>query len=1788
MKKESVNQFNQGMNLDLHPMVTPNSVLTDDLNGTFITYNGNEFCLQNDKGNFRVAGLSEGYEPIGAKEYNGVIYVVSVKNITKINEETGEEEIDEANCLTEIGTYPGLDWNVPKETENILCYDDGTPSGRLAYTPLGNFKKNDETNYGAFTNAKLGYSTLTPVTIEIQPSYDGSVNLILTDGKNPVRMINSAFSVLPNDRYKLIERRGDDPVNYYEESRIDTLELIKNSRTLSNVELHEVISGGQLKGGNYTLYIKFGDDDFNQTDVVAESGIISVFNGNDCAPYTISGTLLDERTDKKIRITVTNVDPQYSKIYVYYSREYSDTLGYRLTEYGKFKDPFSIKNQNNVDIWLTGFEQTETINREEINIDYHTVDFARAEAQQQNMLFLGNIGQKETFQLYMALQEKALAVQSKVDLNTTLKPVSYLYNRTEDCRVDNAEYYSTHNIYYNLGYWPNEWYRFGVVFVLEDGSTTPVFNIRGGIFNGLNQDPIDTNDFGIFKTPDVDILGNGNVKPLCFQFLMPDLDGLAKGYFYVRQKRIPTTICQGLRIGVDKKSHLPITWNGKRWITQSFLASNRWNLMDSQQDNDSGLMPVLEYYNKSILPDENQIIFTGLLNEVAYLDSQTVNSNLEEWQNQYQEIINSSRVIYSDDFEETIENSQIYTYKFIITHRYVTGSRSNSGRYAGNSSREPGSFREIEPEEIYYVSYSTVEFIPEFINNKICWDSTSESALSKAQTEQASRINSQHIRPLHQSNAYNQKIFEKKYIVYSDTDEDKYAYGLLSLDPAVVSSIGNMLDGSEFEVVKEYETTTYFGSKTCESDWKIRGEGEDILSSNNTNDSFLQIWDKPGNKIYNDYSEAQCIFIPPNTKIKEVGGIGFSNVAGSASDPSQYSYTSESFGVQGACDTKRGENNNHMLYGCPLNDEIYNTALEYRTSIIAEMAIAQFFGIDVKKCSSVGFNSILNINILRGLFTPFIGTTKSLDTQGIYSIRLKSISDDNAKIIRQQDESPYYTVSKRINSNKWTNIYRGDCYTSTVSMRILRNFIDPDTPIADNILDFDNWNEYVRQPGDVCDDESHVKLKGLAQWQEVNRADVNTVDLGYWVTFKCLSSYNLGLRSLDRFDTKEVSLMGTPKSFFPLNCGSTSTGNKVGESFLLNDGYSATVGEKVFNLFDSDLPYTQSEFANRIIFSNVQVDNAYTNGYRTFQGLSYQDYDKQYGAIVKLVPWDNNLLVVMEHGIGVVGVNEQALMQTNTADTIHIYGHGVLSDHMQIISPDYGSKYEHSVIRTPIGVYGIDTDARKIWRVSTQKGFETLSDMKIESYLNDELGTNVSIDLPLFDVRTHYNATKGDIMFTFFKKLFKKQDKKVEPRNSVKPESQKYFNISTAEEVLSENEVISRSFSTNLPESEVIASIGDENIAVIELDFENKKLITHGLEAGGTDIDIAGKKIPVRVKTEEEIRAEEQQEIANQTGTESTTETTTEIDPETGEPVEVEKPIVTGKVKILPGSHQWSFYVGDTYTIPINFSNNTIGLTLQDCEVVSYYENGGSAEILKVGNSLKVTPLSEGKWRFGVHNDLAKGFDTGWITFVKKIFWINLQGTHGDGDVVDVTTPVGNYFELTAYGNNYGKVTISGFDTSIVSGGVTETTSRIWFFGNKVGDTTAIITDTGSDDSVTVNLHVVNCIDIDNAKFYLNGSEITSLTMQVGETKRVTWKYFPENHPGSTSVISAGLTEDTPQVYDSSRPTEIQVANASYSLGSCYSNITAIQKGTINWTIFISPSGGGNVTYVKLPITVNE
>lgn len=92
-KHENSNQFKDGLLMDLHPLQTPNTVLTDCLNGTFITYNGNEYSLQNDMGNFKLKNcrLEPKYFPIGTTSYADTIYIVSYNPVDK---------------KVQIGSYP--------------------------------------------------------------------------------------------------------------------------------------------------------------------------------------------------------------------------------------------------------------------------------------------------------------------------------------------------------------------------------------------------------------------------------------------------------------------------------------------------------------------------------------------------------------------------------------------------------------------------------------------------------------------------------------------------------------------------------------------------------------------------------------------------------------------------------------------------------------------------------------------------------------------------------------------------------------------------------------------------------------------------------------------------------------------------------------------------------------------------------------------------------------------------------------------------------------------------------------------------------------------------------------------------------------------------------------------------------------------------------------------------------------------------------------------------------------------------------------------------------------------------------------------------------------------------------------------------------------------------------------------------------------------------------------------------------------------------------------------------
>ena len=1011
------------------------------------------------------------------------------------------------------------------------------------YNPLEN-KKNSVNKLTEFTTTELNVDLQHPINIECQESYDGTVNLILNDDINPPRIINTRFTVLEDNQYKIINRNQLEQSNVYKDGIIDRqTRLFRNLKVLPQVKLRKVTQYGQLMCGNYTFYIKYADSDDNLTDIVAESGIVSIFKGNTTTLRGIAGGALNERTDKAVSLQINNVDTTFQKIYVYFVRETCDLNGVRLTTAGKIKSGYDIRSSV-VLIDINGFEEVEEITPEELNVQYNIVNAVKTQTQVQNMLFFGNVQQSNVN--VRDLQNISLYI--KVQLQRKEQSLgwitsSYTVNSSDD--LSQSEYYNPINIYYYTGYWPGELYRLGIVYIYNDDSLSPVFNLRGCEFltkniaaGGTSEFNYDTsskkygsyrtgeeinyipteefidgesnysNTRGVFKLPDdLDVYNHANsesgngVHPIGFKLTFPTeiLEELkkhnVKGYFIVRQKRIPITIAQGFSIGVDRLSHTPMLCVGKEYDSET----KRY---------------VPKYISESFLDQKTSALTT------------------------------------------TYKNRQLST-------------------------------------------------------------------------------------------------------------RNKQSSGLLCLEASCVPEIQSYFDGSEFILQSTY--------------------------------SFEGLSSPTNRHFYTDYSgvtspekisnKKQLVYIGSDVPLKYVNGYGFSTRAGASEDAKQF-----------VC----------------FNEKNYDKD---------------------------------NRALLRGVFTPYIGVVGLVNDNTVYNIRSGSYSTVFQKeyfSIRMRDNAPYFAISDRyeLNSNASFDVYRGDCYTSTVTFRMQRNFVDPNVPTAEDIVDPETWSDVYKGLSET----------DLEKWADINLADINTVPIGTWVTFKVLSNYNLGLRVVDSSHTDEYALMGNARSFYPYSDQSVATSNKIDDSWLLNAGNSATVGVRR-NFRAPDVPYIRDIFDTRVMFSNVEISSDFKNGYRIFQGLSYKDIDRQYGGIVKLLSWGSDLLCIFEHGIGVLPVNEKALLSTTTGQSIHLYGAGVLQEQVSLITSDFGSIWQDSIIKTTVGVYGVDTYAKKIWRVSNEKGLELLSDTKIQRFLNEGIQLAELDKYPILglrNVKTHFNNNKGDVIFTFY------------------------------------------------------------------------------------------------------------------------------------------------------------------------------------------------------------------------------------------------------------------------------------------------------------------------------------------------------------------------------------------------------------------------------------------------------
>lgn len=408
-------------------------------------------------------------------------------------------------------------------------------------------------------------------------------------------------------------------------------------------------------------------------------------------------------------------------------------------------------------------------------------------------------------------------------------------------------------------------------------------------------------------------------------------------------------------------------------------------------------------------------------------------------------------------------------------------------------------------------------------------------------------------------------------------------------------------------------------------------------------------------------------------------------------------------------------------------------------------------------------------NLLRGSYGPYLGITGYNQVKSLINIKIPGYSESNLQEyfeIRFHDKSQFYPISYRMDLSKlskWLkkdgadytlkeSLYRGDCYICQFTHRINRNFQDPSSPTNDTIVDQNCWkNNY-----DVSD--GVVKKENF---EKINLGDVNAIRLGMYITLYVRSTINLNVRAQDDSNSDEIGLFGHPRSFYPQHSMSNSGAYKIPEALCYNKGFEKSLSEKIF--FEvPDVPWIKNEFSNRIAYSEIQVSDAFENGWRTFLGTNYRDYPKTYGSIVKLIELKGNLVCVFEHGIALIPVNERVVAGNGNGGNVYINTSNVLPENPKIISDIYGSQWRESIIKSPQGyIYGVDTVAKKIWRTDGQT-FECISDFKVQEFLNQNISLGERELDPIIGIRnikTHYNKFKHDVMFTFYDNLYGFEEK---------------------------------------------------------------------------------------------------------------------------------------------------------------------------------------------------------------------------------------------------------------------------------------------------------------------------------------------------------------------------------------------------------------------------------------------
>lgn len=216
------------------------------------------------------------------------------------------------------------------------------------------------------------------------------------------------------------------------------------------------------------------------------------------------------------------------------------------------------------------------------------------------------------------------------------------------------------------------------------------------------------------------------------------------------------------------------------------------------------------------------------------------------------------------------------------------------------------------------------------------------------------------------------------------------------------------------------------------------------------------------------------------------------------------------------------------------------------------------------------------------------------------------------------------------------------------------------------------------------------------------------------------------------------------------------------ETWNVNAGYEKLKGLISLPAFNDIFLNKKNNVPTRIYFSNKQIAGAFTDAYREILLLQYQDFSVANGDIIKLSVFNSTLFSIQEKGIN-QHFGSQKLKSTVDSSDIILGDREVLGEeYKQLV--DFGTQHKESVVVGDNGIYGVDWNKKRIWRIklsSTTTGSvvfgveDLLLQKQFHNFFNETKTSNGNLKQELMNdniqrgIVSVFDANKHEVLFTF-------------------------------------------------------------------------------------------------------------------------------------------------------------------------------------------------------------------------------------------------------------------------------------------------------------------------------------------------------------------------------------------------------------------------------------------------------